>query len=92
METQDTASKLRWTAKRLFKTSVVSFFLSLAGIVLAVFLWWPLAFSWDSDSLPIPAYIDIGFGIIGMTVGVLSVVVMLISGFIVLYSHARPSA
>jgi hypothetical protein len=91
METQTTALKPRWTASRLFWISSAGFILSLVVVGIAGLLWWPLAFDWDSDKLPIPAYIDVGVGIVGAVTGVLSIIVMIISGTKALLSHERPA-
>jgi len=91
MEAQ-TTTKRKWTALKLFCVGGVGFFVSLACVILAALLWWPLAFSWESDHLPIPAYFDIGFGIIGILGVIASVVVIIASGIKALLSHGKPAA
>ena len=71
--------------------SLVSFILSLVVLGIALLLWWPLAFDWDSDKLPIPAYIDVGVGIVSAVTGALSIIVMIILGAKALLSHERPA-
>jgi len=79
MEAQTTI-KPRWTASRLFWISFAGFSVSLVCVILAVLLWWPLAFDWDSDKLPLLAFFDIGFGIISLLGVIASVITMIASG------------
>jgi hypothetical protein len=91
MEAQ-TIIKPRWRASRLLKVGLAGFFVSLFGIILAALLWWPLAFDWDSDKVPIPAYFDIGFGIIAALGVIASIVTMIASGILAVLSYGKSAA
>ena len=80
-------STRRWTASKLFRVvALAGFLVFLAGMILAALLWWPLAFDWDSDKLPIPAYFDIGFGIIAALGVVAFIITMIVSGIMAILS------
>jgi hypothetical protein len=91
METQTTI-KRRWTASRLFWVGLAGFFISLVGVIMAALLWWPLAFNWDSDKLPILAYFDIGFGIIAAFGVIVFTTTMIASGILAILSHGKSVA
>ena len=76
----------------MFWLGLVCFFFSLLGLGLAVLLWWPMAFGWDSGRLPISGYIDLGFGIVCAAIGALSTLTMLVSGVIALFSYGKSNA
>ncbi len=97
MEAQNLISKRRWTASRLFWTGLGGFFASLVGVFLAVVLWWRLAFDWQPDEnlappYPIPAYLDMGLGILSIVVGVLSIGLMIASGIKAALFHGKSAA
>ena len=91
MEAQ-TAIKPRWTASKLFRVGLAGFLVFLAGMILAALLWWPLAFDWDSDKLPISAYFDIGFGIIAALGVIVSIIAMIVSGIMAILSYGKSVA
>ena len=97
MEGQSIKMKTRWTATRLFEIGLGGFFSSLFGIVVAVALWWQLSFDWDPDEnlfppYSIPAYLDIGFGILAIVVGVVSIGLMIASGIKAIVSYVKSAA
>ena len=82
--------------KVVFWTGLGGFFASLFGIFLAAGLWWPLSFSWEPSQdhylippYPIPAYLDIGFGIIAIIVGIASIGLMIASGIKAILSYGE---
>ena len=87
MDTKSTASKGKWTATRLFWLSAVGFLISFVIVVIALLLWWPLAFDWDADKPSIGAYVDGGVFVLGGIAGVLFGGVMVVSGAIAFFSR-----
>lgn len=76
----------------MFREGFAGFIVCLLGVILAAVLWWPSAFDWDSDKLPILAYFDIAFGIVA-TLGVIaSIIAMIASGIMAIVSHGKSVA
>jgi hypothetical protein len=72
------------TALRLFWISLAGIPVCLVIAFISFGLWWQLAFSWEGDPPPVIAYIVLWASGISAVVGVLSAVVMLVTGLVLL--------
>jgi hypothetical protein len=75
-----------WTAGNVFRLGLAGLLISLAGMVLAAFLFLPSSVDGTSGKVPMPAYVGAHLGVIALAMGVPSIVAMLTSGVMAVFS------